>query len=110
MAYSGTTAASSVANPPIQIARGIGGGVNTSSTIGNGSGLWFYNSTNGTTELQSSTFFTDGYYIGMKAGDAIIFTGSTGSSGYVGVGQIGTVSTNGCGIASTGASMTSTFN
>lgn len=109
MAYNGTTAASSVSNPPIQIARGIGGGCNTLSTNGTGIGLWQYNSTNGSTELQSSTFFTDGYYIGMKQGDLLLFTGCTGSSAFCGMGVIGAVTTAGCGIGSTGASMTSTF-
>lgn len=109
MAYNGTTAASSVANPPIQIARSMGGGLNTLSTGGTGGGLWMYNSSNGSTELQSSTFFTDAYYIGMKQGDMIMFGGSTGSSAYAGFGVIGAVTTSGAGIASTGASMTSTF-
>ena len=109
MAYNGTTAASSVANPPVQIARAMGGGLNTLSTGGAGGGLWMYNSSNGSTELQSSTFFTDGYYLGMKQGDVLIFTASTGSSAFCGMGVIGAVTTAGCGIASTGASMTSTF-
>jgi hypothetical protein len=110
MAYNGATAASSLQNPPIQLMKGLTGGSNTLSTAGTGTGLWFYNSSNGSTELQGANFFTDAYYIGMKQGDAIIFGGSTGSSAYVGLGIIGAVSTNGAAIASTGGSLTSTFN
>lgn len=109
MAYYGTTAASSVSNPPIQIARGLGGGVNTLSTAGTGSGMWLYNSTNGTTQLQDTAFFTDAYYIGMKGGDLILGVCATGSSACVFMGAIGAVTTAGAAIASTGASMTSTF-
>lgn len=109
MAYNGATAASSVANPPIQIARGIGGTCNTLSTGGNGIGLWLYNSSNGSTQLQDSNFFTDAYYLGMKKGDMLLFAGCTGSSAFSGLGVIGAVTTNGAAIASTGASLTSTF-
>lgn len=108
MAYSGTTAASSVANPPIRIAGAVGQGFNTSSTLGTGGGVWLYTSTNGTTELVSTTFFTDGYYLGMKQGDVVFATGSTGSSAYLTIGVLGAVTTAGTGIASTNGSVSST--
>lgn len=108
MAYNGSTAASSVANPPIRIAGSLGNGLNTTSTVGTGGGLWFYNSTNSSTQLTDTAFFTDAYYLGMKQGDVVIFSGSTGSSGFVGVGLLGAVSTAGAALASTGGILSST--
>lgn len=109
MAYSGATAASSVANPPMRISGGLGGINQGSTATGGGRGLWFYGSSNGSTQLQDANFFTDAYYLGMKAGDLLLFAGATGSSAFCGMGIIGTVSTAGAAIASTGGSMTSTF-
>jgi hypothetical protein len=107
MSYSGTTAASTLANPPLQIARGVGG-VNTISTgTGGGRGLWFYGSSNGSTELVSNTFFTDAFYLGMKAGDVVIGVHATGSSVGVSLGVIGAVTTLGAGVASTGGQIAS---
>lgn len=102
MAYSGTTAATTVANPPIQLTKGLGGGVQSGSTGGTGTGLWFYSSTNGTTEVHASNFFTDAYYLGMKAGDVVIGVSNTGSSAHVWVGVLGAVTTSG---AATNASV-----
>jgi hypothetical protein len=110
MSYSGATAASSVANPPIQIARGLGGTILGSTTTGGGTGLWFYSSTNLTTDLTASNFFSDAYYIGMKQGDLVIGTQytSAGSSTISFQGVVGAVSTSGASL-STGGTMTSTF-
>lgn len=109
MAYVGTTAASSVSNPPIQIARGIAGGILGSSL--QGAGLWFYSSSDGTTAMETSTYFTDGLYLGMRQGDVVLGAaggsiGSTTQLSYVGL--IISASTAGCGL-STGGTMTSTF-
>lgn len=109
MAYNGATAASSVANPPIRIAGGMGGVSQQSTASGGGRGVWFYNSSNGSTELQGANFFTDAKALGMQAGDLLLFVVATGSSIACGMGVIGTVSTSGAAIASTGASLTSTF-
>lgn len=108
MAYSGSTAASSVANPPVQFARAIGGGLNTLSTQGTGGGLWVYNSSHSSTQLTDSNFFTDAYYLGMKAGDLVFFVGSTGSSGACGFGVLGAVTTSGAALTSTGGIVSST--
>ena len=108
MAYNGTTAASSVANPPIRMGGSLGGGLNTLSTSGAGGGLWFYNSTNSSTQLTDTAFFVDAYYLGMKQGDVVIFSGSTGSSAFVGVGVLGAVTTAGAALASTGGILSST--
>ena len=117
MAYSGTTAASSVSNPPrLLVGRfsGVPGttGLSTSNPnqASQGGNLWYYNSTNTSTELQSSTFFTDGWYLGMRAGDVLIaasFT-SAGSSVITSIGVITAASTSGCGL-STGSVLTSSF-
>lgn len=109
MAYVGTTAASSVSNPPIQIARGLAGGILGSSL--QGTGTWFYSSTDGTTVMETSTYFTDGLYLGMRQGDVVYGAAgaSLGSStpiAYFGV--LGAATTAGVGL-STGGTFTSTF-
>lgn len=109
MAYNGATAASSLANPPMRIAGGLGGPSQASTATGGGRGVWLYNSSNGTTELQGASFFTDAYYLGMQRGDIIFGACATGSSVCVYMGVIGAVTTAGAAIASTGGSMTSTF-
>ncbi len=102
MAYSGSTAASSVANPPIQLVKGVANTTNTGSTTLAGNGVWFYSSTNGSTECHATSFFTDAYYLGMKAGDVIIGVSNTGSSVHTWVGVVGAVTTAG---AATNASL-----
>ncbi len=109
MSYSGATAASSLANPPVLLAAAVGGKVNTTSTGGNGSQLWMYNSSNGTTDTLVSNFFTDAYYLGMRKGDVVIAQGCTGSTVNILIGVLGAVSTAGAAIASTGAFISSTF-
>lgn len=108
MAYSGTTAASSVSNPPIRYGGTLGGGLNTLSTAGTGGSLWLYNSSHSSTQLTDTNFFTDAYYIGMKQGDLVFFCGSTGSSAGVGFGILGAVTTSGAALASTGGIVSST--
>ena len=80
MGYVGTTAASSVANPPIQIARGLAGGILGSSV--QGTGLWFYSSTDLSSQLSTANYFTDGLFLGMRVGDVVIgaLGGSIGST------------------------------
>lgn len=114
MAYSGTTAASSVANPPNLIASPMAGRLTASSsaTVGGGGQLWQYSSTNLTTDMTASNFFSEAYYIGMKQGDIVIgaqasSAGSTTQIAYLGV--LGAVTTSGAAL-STGGTMTSTFN
>lgn len=114
MAYSGTTAASSVANPPNQIARVVGGRLSASSSAsaGGGGGLWLYNSTNLTTDMTAAGFFAEAGSMGMKQGDIVMgvqasSAGSTTQIAYLGV--LGAVSTAGAAALSTGGTMTSTF-
>jgi len=114
MAYSGTTAASSVANPPNLIASSLGGRLTagSSATVGAGGNVWLYSSTNLTTDMTAASFFTEAFYIGMKQGDIVLgaqasSAGSTTQIAYVGV--LGAVTTAGAAL-STGGTMTSTFN
>jgi hypothetical protein len=118
MAYSGSTAGTTLANPPRMLVAGL---ANTPQTTGlttapaasggQGGGLWYYCSTNATTDVTASAFFTDGYYLGMRPGDmvdVVMFT-SAGSSAVYGRGPIVGVSTSGASL-STGSFITSTFN
>lgn len=118
MAYSGATAASSLANPPrLVIAAGIAQtplttGLTTAPASANAQGgsLWYYASTNLTTDLTASNFFSDGYYLGMKPGDMVMGVqfSSAGSSVQTFQGAITGVSTSGASL-STGSLITSTF-
>lgn len=128
MAYYGTTAASSVSNPPRQLVapfatnpalagsteylstQGSTAGNNANAPGGGGGGLWFYASTNLTTDLTASNFFSDGFYLGMRAGDIVQGAqfSSLGSTVTTFMGAIVSVSTAGASL-STGSLMTSTF-
>lgn len=129
MAYFGTTQSSSVANPPrmltnpLAVNPAIAGSTNFLTTQGStyannsnapgggGGNLWFYASTNLTTDLTVANFFSDAFYLGMRAGDVVQgvqFT-SQGSSLITFVGAINSVTTAGAAL-STGSLMTSTFN
>lgn len=117
MAYSGTTAASSLANPPAVIAGGVIGRAAHSSQLSTnlagykqGGMVWFYSSTNLTTDIVAANFFTEGYYMGMQAGDIVIGNqySSLGSSIQTFIGSIVSVTTSGAAL-STGSLITSTF-
>ena len=99
MAYKGSTELSSVANPPRLIASGITNRTNVGSTTTPiGGNLWFYGSTDTSTGPFTANYFTDGYYLGMKQGDIMLYSqlGSTVSSSQVlGMGVVGAVSTAG---------------
>lgn len=126
MAYFGTTAATSQANPPRKMTQAFARPANSllpssnglvtvvGSSVGannQGGDLWFYCSTNLTTDLTASNFFTDGLQLGMAPGDMIMgveFT-SLGSSLVTFLGAIVSVSTAGASL-STGSLNTSTAN
>lgn len=117
MAYSGSTASSSVANPPRKLIEGMVGNQGTTglTTVpavpgGQGGALWAYSSTNKTTDLTESNFFSDGNLLGMKPGDIVMgswFT-SAGSSVISFQGSITGVSTDGASMAA-GSMITSTY-
>lgn len=122
MSYSGSTAGSTLANPPVLISSAMVKTVlNNGSTVngaakGSGAQLWLYTSTNSATEASSGTnsggFFADAYYLGMKNGDVVIMVGATAATTLglaIGVIQ-GITSTGAGGYMSTGSQVSSTFN
>lgn len=121
MSYSGSTAGTTLANPPLLISSGVTKTVlNNGSTVigagkGSGAQLWLYTSTNSGTEASSGTnsgtFFSDAYYLGMKNGDVVIMVGATAATTIgltIGVVQ-GITSTGAGGYISTGSMVSSTF-
>jgi len=107
MAYNGSTAASSIANPPVlmfgtnaSVDQRIPGSGTTGSTIymnnaykastsvysegrAFGGQLWGYWSTDNTTAIASSGYFSDAGPLGMRPGDMILAVGSSGGAGTV---------------------------
>jgi hypothetical protein len=81
MAYSGSTAASSVANPPALVS----GQLTRSSSLGpnlHGGSVWSYQSADGSTVTSASNYFTDAWYLGIRPGDHIMgsYSSSVGST------------------------------
>lgn len=119
MAYSGTTAATSLANPPrALLVAGLNAlpastGLSSAPAApnGQGGGLWYYSSTNLTTDLTAAGFFSDGKALGMRPGDMVMGCqfSSAGSTVTTFMGAIVSVSTAGAASFSTGSLMTSTF-
>ena len=77
MAYQGSTAGSSVANPPALISSYLAGSTNTGSTDLSANKQWMYKSTHTQAEAAAAGFFTDGKALGMDLGDSILVMGST---------------------------------
>ena len=97
MTYFGTTAGSSVANPPraVQPVNSARLGTTVFELAGR---LWLYASTGGSSDPFTSNFFVDAYYIGMKQGDIVIYAqqaSTVASSQVLGMGVVGAVSTAG---------------
>lgn len=113
MAYLGTTAASSVANPPNRLGHGLLSQRNTgeSTSVTDGGSLWTYTSSNLTTDLFAADFFTDADQIGMRNGDIVIaatFSTESSTGSILVIGTITGVSSAGAHL-STGGTITSTF-
>lgn len=103
----------STGNPPSRISQGLIAQTNAigSTSVAKGGSVWAYTSTNLTTDMTASNFFTDAQALGMRNGDVLISaTYSTESStGHILViGMITGVSTSGANL-STGGTITSTF-
>lgn len=102
MSYVGTTAASSVANPPVRIDSGLLSQRNRgeSTSVSEGGALWTYTSSNLTTDITASAggFFTDGGRLGMRNGDILISATYSTESSTGAILLIGVVS----GVSSTG--------
>ena len=104
MAYKGSTELSSIANPPRAIVAGMWGKRSTTvlpSSV-NGQNVWLYNTTDSCTDLVTANFFLDAFYLGMRQGDIILGSFTTGSSVGAYLGVIGAVTTAGGAIASSG--------
>ena len=109
MSYSGSTAASSVANPPINITQGPLASVGSTATgiiagtVGGKQGgrVWFYSSTNPSTAVEAANFFSDGLNLGMRPGDFVIgnYYSSAGSSMVTYMFSVKTVSTSGASVS-----------
>lgn len=86
MAYNGSTAASSIANPPRLVSsasltvehgssalQGDGStGFPINSPGGRGGNVWAYVSTDAVGTVIGSSYFTDGYKLGMRPGDFLL--------------------------------------
>ena len=133
MAYLGSTQLSSVANPPILVAKALAGGVDNKITGGStslyvsnnyqtstagtptpgrglGQQLWLYHSTYMTTDVFVSGFFSDAGELGMLPGDImmIVRQGSTvSSSQYMAFCLIQGITTAGAASVSTGSIISS---
>ena len=117
MAYVSSTVATTASNPPVCMVSAVGIGRGSTALTGNNRQMWFYTSTNLTTDIFAAAaqpFFTDGYYLGMRPGDNIQGTmytsaGTTAAAGVVSfLASIIAVTTAGASV-STGSMMTSTF-
>lgn len=109
MAYAGSTAASSIANPPRCLTAGMWGARSTGclpSSV-HGQNVWLYNTTDSSTDLCTANWFSDGKVLGMHEGDLIMGAFTTGSSAAAYIGIIGAVTTAGCAIASSGGQIRS---
>jgi hypothetical protein len=120
MPYQGSTAASSVANPPVLIASGmtpynsaaanvLGSSLQTTQPFNGGTQLWRYTSSDASTLAQAAGYFTDGLGLGMHIGDIIFIVAQTslGTSPSMNVGVLVTTnSTAGFNVA-TGAAIAS---
>ena len=119
MAYVGSTAASSAVNPPRLVAgsfhsrAGATGLLGTLTTAQNqqavGGNIWTYVSTNTSTETEAATFFTDGWYLGMRPGDIVMSVSYTsGSTHTLSLGVVTDASTAGVTL-STGSRISSSY-
>ena len=111
MSYSGTTAASTLANPPIKIGGYLGLGPNSTASAAAGSwgkSLWMYNSSHSSTQLTDTNFFTDALALGMKQNDIVMAVCNTGSSVSIVIGVLSSVTSDGANLASTGGILSST--
>jgi len=113
MSYVGSTAASTVANPPSRVDNALLSqrNIRESTSVASGGSLWVYNSTNLTTDVCGSGFFSDADELGMRNGDILIaasYSTQSSTSHVLMIGMIAFDSTTGASL-STGGTITSTF-
>lgn len=90
MAYSGTTAASSAANPPVLLSRPMAhvsttnadlfysSAATSPATFRGGNGLWIYQSSDPSSVIAADdNYFSDGDRLGMKNGDIMFIISAT---------------------------------
>lgn len=77
MAYSGSTAGSTVSNPPALVSSYLAGSTNTGSTDAVARKEFFYRSTHTQAEAAAAGFITDAKVLGMSLGDSVQVMGST---------------------------------
>ena len=77
MAYSGSTAGSTVANPPALVSSWLAGSTNTGSTLLTAYNQWMYVSTHTQAEAAAAGFITDAQDLGMGLGDSVLVHGAT---------------------------------
>ena len=91
LTYNGTTAGSTLANPPVLMKSAVGGHVQyatTGSTAGvsnlpvgaSGAKIWFYSSSNAASECAGTGAFNDGVALGMTIGDILLGVTTTAAS------------------------------
>lgn len=99
MAYIGSTASSSVANPPQCVNPGVGAGARIASTACPiGLKLWLFGSTDTSTSPFTANYFSDAKALGMKQGDIMLYVhmaSTVASSQVLGMGVVGAVTTDG---------------
>lgn len=99
MAYFGTTAASSLQNPPRAIQPTDIARIGT-TVFPVAARLWLYGSTDTSSAPFSAGYFVDADKIGMKQGDIVIYAqqaSTVGTSQVLGLGIVSSVSTTGGG-------------
>lgn len=89
LTYSGGTAGSTLANPPIQVDGGMGAGFQyayvATSTLAFPNNIpsnkvWMYSSTNDITDLVALNAFNDGLTLGIKPGDVLVSVSASAGS------------------------------
>lgn len=88
LTYNGTTAGSTLANPPVLMKSAMGGHlqyVTSGSTVapmtyGSGAKIWFYASSNAASELAGAAAINDGVALGMTIGDVMLGVTTTAGS------------------------------
>lgn len=133
MAYLGSTQASSIANPPVKIAAAMGYGADAriasgstlyinndygASTAGTykpgqgfGQQLWMYYTTDMTSAILASGYFTDAGKLGVRPGDVFIMVAqgsSLGTSQMLRLAVVSGVSTAGAASFSTASTIMGT--
>ena len=135
MAYLGSTQASTVANPPVQLIGGMGAGpdvrIASGSTLlftsnnyqqsstatvrpgfGSGEGLWSYTTTDlSSAPFDSVAYFTDGGALGMRPGDIVAIkahNSTVATSWYLRFAVVSHVTTAGVAFLSTQSLITCT--